>query len=71
MILLNKKRDKKTSKLKKKTEILDRYKNEIQKDLNIEDKPIYNLVKEKKILNKEKANQKGEKSIKFSKVFEK
>jgi len=39
--------------------------------LIIEDKPIYNLVKEKKIINKEKSIKKNEKGIKSSKIFQK
>ena len=71
LVLLNKKRDKKANKNKKKSEILDKYKLEIEKDLKIDDKPTYNLLKEKKVTNKEKAVPIHEKSLKLSKVFQK
>jgi len=38
----------------------------MDKDLILEDKPIYNLLKEKKVVNKEKAEIKSK-----SKVYEK
>ena len=66
MILLNKKQDRKNKNKKKKAEILDKYKTQMDKDLILEDKPIYNLLKEKKVVNKEKAEIKSK-----SKVYEK
>lgn len=70
MVLLNKKRDKKTNK-KKKSEILDKYKNEIKKDLDLENKPTFNLLNEKKIINKEKSLSNSDKFNRTSKVYEK
>ena len=70
-MLLNKKRDKKVQKNKKKSEILDKYKQEIAKDLNIEDKAMFNLIKEKKVINKEKAISNNDKSLKSNKVYQK
>ena len=71
LVLLNKKRDKKAQKNKKKSEILDKYKQEIEKDLNIEDKAMFNLIKEKKVINKEKATSNSEKSFKSAKIYQK
>lgn len=71
LVLLNKKRDKKVQKNKKKSEFLDKYRQEIAKDLNINDKTMFNLIKEKKVINKEKAISNNEKSFKNTKVYQK
>ena len=62
---MNKKQDRKNKNKKKKAEIFDKYKTQMDKDLILEDKPVYNLLKEKKVVNKEKQE------IKSTKIYEK
>lgn len=71
LVLLNKKRDKKSQKNKKKSEILDKYKQEMKKDLNIDNKTSFNLIKEKKVINKDKASLHNERVSNSHKIYQK
>jgi hypothetical protein len=63
---LNKKQDRKNKNKKKKSEILDKYKTQMDNDLILQDKPVYDLLKEKKVVNKEKTEIKNK-----TKIYEK
>ncbi len=63
---MNKKQDRKNKNKKKKSEILDKYKTQMDNDLILQDKPVYDLLKEKKVVNKEKTEIKNK-----TKIYEK